>query len=183
LRKTLLEITQVLHGEKHRETLRAKANLASIYRNLGRCEDAVKLQEFVLKSCIGSGSLGEDHPDTLIAMADLASTYSNQGRLDDVQGVVLKSSMRLLGEDHPDTLRAMTSLGTSCLKDGVDESLGLLEKSYEAMRKVLGELHFDTLWTLGWVARAHQQSGRLDESIALHEKVVEGRKRVLGNGR
>jgi hypothetical protein len=33
---------------------------------------------------------------------------------------------------------------------------------------------------LGWLAGAYQKDGRLEESIALFEKVVEGRKRILG---
>jgi hypothetical protein len=48
------------------------------------------------------------------------------------------------------------------------------------MRRILGEENFETFWTLGWLAAAYQKDGRLEESIALYEKVVEGRKRVLG---
>jgi len=48
------------------------------------------------------------------------------------------------------------------------------------MRKVLGEEHPTTLWTLWWLARAYHKNGKLDESISLLEKAVEAGKRVMG---
>ena len=75
------------------------ANLACTYWNQGRWDDAVKLQEDVLKARIRL--LGEEHPDTLTAMANLASTYWNQGRWDDavkLEEDVLKARIRLLGK-------------------------------------------------------------------------------------
>jgi len=67
-------------------------NLASTYRNQGRWDEAVALEERVLEA--SKEVLGDRHPDTLSAMANLASTYTNRGRWDDASALerVLKSS-------------------------------------------------------------------------------------------
>ena len=60
-------------GPEHRDTVLAMANLAATYRSQGRYEDAVKLEEKVLKE--RERLLGPEHPDTLPGMRNLARTY------------------------------------------------------------------------------------------------------------
>ena len=77
----------------------------------GRYEDAVKLEEKVLKET--ERLLGPEHPDTVRAMANLAATYRSQGRYEDavkLEEKVLKETERLLGPEHPDTVLAMANL-------------------------------------------------------------------------
>jgi hypothetical protein len=51
------------------------ANLASIYWNQGRWDEAVKLEEDVLAA--RTRLLGKEHPDTLTAMANLQYMREN----------------------------------------------------------------------------------------------------------
>jgi hypothetical protein len=47
------------------------------------------------------------------------------------------------------------------------------------MGKVLGEEHPQTLWGFSLMAQGYRFAGKLDESMALLERVVEVMKRVL----
>jgi hypothetical protein len=55
------------------------ANLAAIYRDQGKCDDAQKLQEKVLE--LSERQLGLEHPDTLRVMEDLGCTYRCIGEI------------------------------------------------------------------------------------------------------
>ena len=65
-----------LLGEQHPDTLTAMANLAATYRNQGRWDEAVVLQERVLEA--RKVVRGEQHPHTLTAMANLAFMKENR---------------------------------------------------------------------------------------------------------
>lgn len=78
-------------------------NLALIYSNQGRLEEAGELQERVLISKIGV--LGRDHHSTLTSMKILA-TYKTQGRLGNAEQLQKQISEveRQAGKDHPDSI-------------------------------------------------------------------------------
>ncbi|KAJ6555646.1 P-loop containing nucleoside triphosphate hydrolase protein, partial [Mycena vulgaris] len=65
-------------GENHPNTLRAMANLASIYHNLGKLKVAEELEVVVIEK--RRKILGENHPDTLRAIGNLASIYQTLGK-------------------------------------------------------------------------------------------------------
>jgi hypothetical protein len=64
--------------EEHPHTLTSMANLASIYWNQGRWEEAENLERQVMET--RSRQFGHRHPDTLTAMANLAYTWKSQGQ-------------------------------------------------------------------------------------------------------
>ena len=67
-------------GPEHPDTLTARANLASSYRQAGRTNDAIKIEEQVVGD--RERILGPEHPNTLTARANLASSYRQAGRSD-----------------------------------------------------------------------------------------------------
>src|SRR5438034_198484 len=98
------EIHAALGGADHPSTLTSMGNLASTYKNQGRTNEAVELEEEVLKK--RKEILRLDHPDTLTSMNNLASTYEKQGRTNEaveLEEEVLKKRKEILGLDHPDT--------------------------------------------------------------------------------
>jgi tetratricopeptide (TPR) repeat protein len=100
-----------LLGSEHRDTLTARANLATSYSQAGRTNDAITLLEAVLAD--SERLLGPEHPDTLTARANLATSYSQAGRTNDaitLLEAVLADSERLLGPEHPNTLTARANL-------------------------------------------------------------------------
>ena len=87
------------------------ANLASIYWDQGRWDDAEKLQVQVMET--RKTKLGADHPDTLTSIANLAFTWKEQHR--SVEAVALMRQCvelrrQILKADHPDLLSSLTVL-------------------------------------------------------------------------
>ena len=76
--KTNHDLANDHFGERHPDTLTARANLASSYRSAGRTSEAITLEERVLVDRVEV--LGERHPDTLTARANLAGSYWSAGR-------------------------------------------------------------------------------------------------------
>jgi tetratricopeptide (TPR) repeat protein len=102
-------------------------NLAATYSDLGRHEEALKLQEEVLQ--LRREKLGESHPDTLTSMGNLAATYSDLGRYDKalkLEEDALWLRREKLGESHPDSLLSMNNLGRDLQDLGrTDEALAI----------------------------------------------------------
>jgi hypothetical protein len=65
-------------GPEHPATLSSRNNLAAGYRDLGRYQEAVELDEETL--AIMERVLGPEHPDTLSSRQGLASGYRAVGR-------------------------------------------------------------------------------------------------------
>jgi Tetratricopeptide repeat len=66
----VLELQKKVLGEKHPETIRAMANLASTWWQQGRSSEAEKLQVDALE--LQKKVLGEKHPDTITVMDNLS---------------------------------------------------------------------------------------------------------------
>jgi tetratricopeptide (TPR) repeat protein len=178
----VLELRKSVLGEKHPDTIRAMANLASTWRQQGRSDEAEKLQVQVLE--LRKSVLGEKHPDTIRAMANLASTWWQQGQSDEAEklGVqVLELRKSVLGEKHPDTITAMANLASTWWQQGrSDEAEKLGVQVLELRKSVLGEKHPDTITAMANLASTWQQQGRSDEAEKLRVQVLELQKSVLG---
>jgi hypothetical protein len=77
----VLALCKEVLGLKHPNTITAMANLAIIWRQQGRSNEAERLEVEALALC--KEVLGLKHPDTIRAIANLAiinqqSTYNNQ---------------------------------------------------------------------------------------------------------
>jgi len=87
------------------------ANLASIYGNQGRWEEAKELEERVMEA--RKTRLGEDHPDTLMSMHKLAFTWKSQGRQADALAMMkgcAQARHRVLGPEHPYTISSLAAV-------------------------------------------------------------------------
>ena len=87
------------------------ANLAAIYQNQGRWDEAEKLQVQVMETT--KRMLGEEHPSTLTSMANLAVTCWNQGRRNEAIEIlkeVVDLRTKTIGVNHPDTIGALKRL-------------------------------------------------------------------------
>ena len=103
----VLDVRKRILGVEHPNTIRAMANLAATYHNLGRYTEAEKLNIQVLDT--RNRILGVEHPDTIMAMADLAETYDHLGKYTDAKKLkaqVLDSRTKISGQEHPDAIMA-----------------------------------------------------------------------------
>jgi uncharacterized protein with NRDE domain len=178
----VLELSKSVLGEKHPDTIRAMANLASTWWQQGRSDEAEKLEIDVLE--LRKSVLGEKHPDTIRAMANLASTWWQQGRSDEAEKLeidVLELRKSVLGEKHPDTIRAMANLASTWQQQGRSGEAEKLKIDVLELRKsVLGEKHPDTITAMANLASTWWQQGRSDEADKLQIDVLELSKSVLG---
>ncbi|CAE6539782.1 unnamed protein product [Rhizoctonia solani] len=165
----LLEALKKEHGEDHEDTLLIMNNLATVYSDLGRHDEAEILQVQLVES--SKRVLGEEHESTLTRIADLASDYSKLGRHNEamqLQTQVLDTTRRLLGEDHPDTLSTMSQLARTYGDIGRrEEAEELGRQVLESRKRVLGEEHPKTLDSMAALARLYSQLNRWDEAISL----------------
>ena len=75
--KVLRKRTKIL-GMEHPDTIRAMAELACTYTDLGKYTEAEKLEIQVLDA--GKRILGVEHPETIKSMGNLACTYGRMGK-------------------------------------------------------------------------------------------------------
>ncbi|KAM7208983.1 hypothetical protein V8F06_014912, partial [Rhypophila decipiens] len=169
-------------GEKHPDTIRSMADLATTYHAQGRYAEAETMYIRVLE--LRREVLGEKHPDTIWSMASLTATYHAQGRYaenEEISIKVLELRREVLGEKHPDTIRSMADLAATYHQQGryaEDEQISI--KVLELRRDVLGEKHPDTIWSMAPLATTYHAQGRYAEAEPMYIKVLELRREVLG---
>ncbi|KAG8783010.1 hypothetical protein FRC15_005920 [Serendipita sp. 397] len=169
-------------GENVQATLEAMVTLSNSYQSLGRAQEALPLQEEVLKR--RRQLLGADHLDTLVAMNSLANSYHSLRRVEEalpLREEIFRKRKRLLGPDHLDTLNAMNNLANSYKSlRRAEEALPLQEEVLEKRRQFLGPDHPNTLVAMNNLANSYKSLGRAEEALPLQEEVLLKRRRLLG---
>ncbi|KAL2124475.1 hypothetical protein VTJ04DRAFT_840 [Mycothermus thermophilus] len=118
-------------GERHRQTLVTRHEIASVLLFQGESRKAEELLEQVLEA--EKEVLGHNHPNTLTTMHNLATTYISQGRFKEAEELyiqVLEARKEVLGPNHPSTLTAMHNLASTY------ESQGRFKEAEELETKV-----------------------------------------------
>jgi eukaryotic-like serine/threonine-protein kinase len=96
--------------------LNALDQLATVYRELGRLDEAIKIRNEILTK--RKRDLGMEHDNTLKAMTDLAGDYGQQRQWPPAVALfaqVLDIRNRRLGGEHPETLTAGSHLARGLL--------------------------------------------------------------------
>ncbi len=105
-----METRQTKLGAHHPDTLIRMANLASMYRNQGRWEEAKELQAKELEIC--TRVLGPRHSHTLISISNLAFIWKDRGRHRDALSLIqacFDLRQQILGVGHPYTLSTLST--------------------------------------------------------------------------
>ncbi len=93
-------------GPEHPDTLSSLNNLAILYKNQGKYEQAEPLYQRALATY--ERVLGPEHPDTLNTVNNLALLYADQGKYELAEPLyqrALTTYERVLGPEHPNTIR------------------------------------------------------------------------------
>ncbi|MDX2522486.1 tetratricopeptide repeat protein, partial [Streptomyces stelliscabiei] len=171
-----------LLGGEHPDTLTARANLASSYRQAGRTGEAIELLEQVVAD--RERLQGGEHPDTLTGRANLATSYQQAGRTGEAIELleqVVADRERLQGDKHPSTLTARGNLATSYQQAGrTGEAIEIEEGVVANLERLLGGEHPYTLTARANLASSYRQAGRTGEAIEIEEGVVANWERLLG---
>jgi CHAT domain-containing protein len=106
-----LEASERTLGPEHPHTLLSLNNLANLYQDTGRTDEAEVLRIRVLEA--SERTLGREHPATLLGVGNLAMLYDIQGRYDEAEILyirALEARERTLGPEHPYTLSSVSNL-------------------------------------------------------------------------
>ena len=106
-----LNLSNLILGEYHNESIYYTNQLAIFFRSLGQYERAEPY--FLARLSIRRYILRDDHPMTLSAMYDLAYLYRCMERYDDAEQLyiaVLDIRIRVLGTQHIDTISTLHEL-------------------------------------------------------------------------
>jgi len=182
-RKTL-EIRDRVLGEEHPETLSTMGNLALLYWQQGRLDQAEQLGLKTLE--IHKRILGEEHPDTMKSRNNLALVYTDQARYDKAEQLCLETLQickRVLGGEHPDTLSCTNNLADVYSVQGrYDEAEPLYRETLENRLRVLGEEHSQTLFSMMNLAGLHYKQGHFEQARSLQHQAVAVSRRVWPEG-
>ncbi|KAL9608026.1 MAG: hypothetical protein Q9167_007113 [Letrouitia subvulpina] len=207
LEEQAVESTKKSFGVEDEMTLQIMANLASMYAEQERFEEAEELLAHVLK--VRRTTYGENHPDMLDAekllvplveaekqilgpehaitfrcMDFLALTQERLGQLDKAKELkihVLEVRKKILGPEHPDTALCMTNLAATYSTIGEQnkvEQLGI--QGLEMLKRVWGPENPSTLGAMAILACIYHRTGQLDKAIQLMATYVGGRRKALG---
>jgi tetratricopeptide (TPR) repeat protein len=143
-------------------------NLAGVYYDLGRKEEAVAIYRQCME--ISPRVRGADHPTTFAMMLNVGSVDIDLKRYDEA-GRLLKQALeglrRVRGADHPDTYYALLGLGALDVKlKRYDNAEKLLLQAREGLSRTLGPSSRDTneaRYTLALLAAAR---GRPAEALS-----------------
>ncbi|KAI8625173.1 hypothetical protein F5Y19DRAFT_467276 [Xylariaceae sp. FL1651] len=128
---------------------------------------------------------GSDDPLTLNAMFNLARTYLHNDehqKSEELLTQVLAKREHFFGSDHPDTLMTRNELGMNLCaqKKRLSEAEHLVHSALQARKRILGEEHAYTLWSVNDLSKVYIELGRYDEAVSILEEIYPTVKRTLG---
>ena len=173
-----------MRGMKDEGTQDISRALAVTYFLLTRANDALKIQQEALDSCIES--LGQDHYRTLKMKDELGGIQAGRGRFKEALKLhedAIEGMKRILPADHEDIFRAMVHLGVAHQKYfRWQKAKEIQTEAVAGLTRVRGPTDDETLWAKTDLALTNLEIGgaSLQDARDAMEKVVEQRCKELG---
>lgn len=168
--KESLDIYKTICKPDCAEALQAKTEFATIIRDIGDTESAIKLYRETLK--VQENLLGNDHLDTLETVIGLACVLTDvMMSPDDYKEAELLARRALVGREkalpinHPKTLASIHRLGWSIYRQNRYSEAEILFMKCKTQREiVLGDLHPDTCATTNSLALVLSDISKYEEA-------------------
>jgi tetratricopeptide (TPR) repeat protein len=169
--ENVLRARKEIYGEEHAYTLWSVNDLAKIYTEVGRVDDAVALLEGIIPVVIRT--LGEDHVGMTMTKGNLAKAYHLLERWEDASGCLLPL-LEKLPRGHPDWVNATYGYARVLLKLGKLEEaenrcLGLMEQVEST--KVFPRDHPRTVSIADLLVEIYRLQGRENMVAAIKSRV------------
>jgi non-specific serine/threonine protein kinase/serine/threonine-protein kinase len=169
-------------AEDDETTLPAKANLAAVYIDQGRFEEAAPLLNEALTGF--RRTVGDGHVKTLATQRLIGENLVNLGRYDEAERVLtdcLNTAQRVLGPDHPRSQETLNDLADLHKSAGdYAEARRFYRESLRIIRNVRGEDHPLAFRCLNGLGDAYRLDGRLDEAESILSDTLKSARRSLG---
>ncbi|KAF1314502.1 Kinesin light chain, partial [Globisporangium splendens] len=179
-------------GEKHPVFASTITNIALMYKNLGRMEEAVESYEYALQTY--KESVGEQHASFATTLHNLGSVYRTLSlsaagmervnalhRALDCFEEALKIRKSILEPGHPDISLTMCNLGIIHWHNKQPEkAFQVLTEAKDLLERRVGPNSTLTALAMNNLAYVSKEARKYDEAVQLYEKVVAIRERVLG---
>ena len=189
LGKFLLQVAKVFQPTRlliMDDQVKKEAKCGWLYAERGLFDEASFYLENVMDTLMQIS--GQQHEKTMSAMLDLAGVYCSLGRLDEaisLQCNVVAIRSRHFGDMGVPTLQAMNQLGSSYWLNGMYvEALELQQTTSERMKAIIDKKHPnypDMLAALDNMGVTLGSWQRYQESLEIHQEVLEARLQLLGN--
>jgi tetratricopeptide (TPR) repeat protein len=172
------------HGPDHDLVATSCNNLAHVYIDMGRFEEAeVQLRRAIE---IRTGLHGEDHPDLARNLSNLADVYRRLERYPEAEATFLRAlgmKERTLGADHVDLAYTHNNLGLTYRRmQRYDDGERHLRRAVELRKAGLPEHHPLTLASLDNLAMLLLHAGRPDDAEPVLGEALSGAEAAYGTG-
>jgi len=175
------DIRKRLFGMRNRETLQSLDLLCWALQDLGRFQEAEKIENEILP--LRQEILGSDDPDTLSSRTNLANALYGEGRFDDslkVDREAIAIRKRVLPNDR-DTFMEMSNLAATLGDLGrYKEAERLLQESLAGLQRITTLDDPMVIKVRANLADTYDKLGRYSDAEALDRELLDARRRVLG---
>lgn len=177
-----VELRSAFWGDGANAALAAQNARALQLCKLGRCTEALALQEEIYRKTVAG--IGPDAKNTLVARHNQAITLAQAGRYAEaleISRTLAEQAERRWGPDDATTLRFRNGVATSYTDLGrYADALAAHESVYEARRRTLGPSAPDTLSSMGSLAASYALMSRHRESLSLSQRVYDMTREAAG---
>jgi tetratricopeptide (TPR) repeat protein len=176
------EISAAVFGEESTSHATDLNDLAVIYNDQGRYDEAIEQYEEALRTY--EKTLGKEHSYYAINLNNLANIYYAQGRYDEAiekYEESLRIVEKAIGKEHPDYATGLNNLALVYKTQGrYDEAIEKYEEALRIGERTIGREHPDYAKRLNNLASVYQARGELEQAEKLYEQAREIREKTLG---
>jgi tetratricopeptide (TPR) repeat protein len=178
----LYEMTIIVFGSEHRNTIISLIKLALLYHEHGKYEDAEPLLKQAL--AIREKVLSPEHPDVANSLNNLAGLYYKQGRYEEAEPMLKRALAimeKALGLEHPDVAISLNNLAMLYYNQGrYEEAEPMFQRALVIREKVLSPEHPNVATSLNNLALLYDHQGRYKEAELMHQRALAIREKALG---
>jgi tetratricopeptide (TPR) repeat protein len=174
---------RVSPGPDDAQTLHACRLLGIVLREIGRADEARKLNEDTYRRCLTV--FPETHQQALVMGNSYASDLRMAGKYADAMELderLFELHKEVFGEDDENTLRSAHNLAIDKRLIGFyADALEINQDTFRRRREVLGDRRWETWSSLGQIARDLRLLGRYEESAQLLAEAIAAIKSLFDN--
>ena len=182
LREKVLTSYKKNFGEDHAHVATSYDNLASVYKNLEKYNQARELHKKALM--IRTKIFGEDHAHVATSYDNLASVYKNLEKYNRSKEFYEKALMirtKIFGEDHGDVATSYDNMASVYnILGEYNQARELHKKALMIRTKIFGEDHGDVATSYDNLASVYNILGEYNQARELHKKALMIRKKIFG---